>query len=98
MNPLLVITYIVNLILATSVFGIIGLFAGLLGSGAIYLFISQKGSDRHIYWGQLLAIIFGHIIGFVAVVFAPWSTPLITAVALIIEACILAIFIALGKE
>lgn len=98
MHPILVATFIVNTLIANSTFGILGLLGTLLGSGAVYAFISKNGRAKSKYWAQILAIVFGHIIGFIAVVKAPWASPLLVGTALIINILVIFIFTSLGKR
>ena len=81
-----------------SVFGALGLFVLLIGSGAVYALISKNRRAKNMYWAQILAIAFGHAVGFFAVVKAPWASPLLVGAALVINLFVVVIFTALGKR
>lgn len=81
-----------------GVWGIFGFFGGILCSAATFYFISTKGGDRFIHYGQLAAIGIVHVLGIVAVATADWSTPAFIGVAFIMETFVFAIFAAFGKN
>ena len=97
MHPILIITYIINQLFVLNVFGLLGIFLGILGSAAVFYFVSLGAGDNRKYWAQVLAVAFGHLVGLVAIYFAPWATPMSTGVAIIMELFVVAIFSMLGK-
>jgi len=96
MNPILIATFIINVIISRTVFGFLGLFVAIVGSGATYYLVSKNGRDSAQYWGQVGGIAFAHFFGTIAN--APWSNPLLTGVAIIMNLFVVAIFTALGKK
>ena len=98
MHPLLIVTYMLNLLLVNGVFGMWGLFGSVAGSWLVYYLISKGGGAKRMYWGQIGAIAFGHALGVVAVVKAPWGSNILTGVAIIMELFIVAIFVGLGRR
>ncbi|OGC47550.1 hypothetical protein A2886_02050 [candidate division WWE3 bacterium RIFCSPHIGHO2_01_FULL_42_13] len=97
MHPLLIVTYLLNLILIGSIFGLLGVFLGIIGSALVFYIISKNGGDVRKHWGQIAAIAFVHFLGVIAVVYAPWGSSVITGVAIIMELFIVAIFSNMGR-
>ena len=98
MHPLLLVTYMLNLLLINGVFGMWGLFGALFGSFAVYSLISKSGRAKLVHWGQIAAIAFGHAAGVLAVSKASWSSPAFVGIAFIMELFIVAIFVGLGRR
>lgn len=88
----------INLLLINGVFGMWGLLGALGASWLLYHLISKgKGANRT-HWGQVAAIALGHALGVVTVVKAPWGSPMLTGVAVIMELFIVAIFVGIGRR
>lgn len=98
MNPLLIVTYLLNMILISSVFGSWGLVIALALSFGAYYFIAKDGGPKRMHWGQVVAIALGHFIGVIAVAKAPWGTPTLLGVAIIMELFVVFIFVGLGRR
>lgn len=98
MHPLLIGTYVLNLILITGVWGVLGFFGVIGTSAGAYYFVSTRGGDRFKIYGQLAAIGIVHALGILAVYAAKWSTPTLVGVAFIMETFVFAIFSAFGKN
>jgi hypothetical protein len=98
MHPLLLVTFMLNLLLINGVFGMWGLFGAMVGAFAIYALISKSGRPKLVHWGQIAAIAFGHAAGVFAVSKATWSSPAFVGVAFIMELFIVAIFVGLGRR
>jgi len=98
MHPLIIGTYLLNLLILNFVFGVFGLFFGILFSGGVYYVITKKDGTKRKDIGQKAALVSVHLLGALAIVNAPWSTPSITAIALIMELFIVAIFLNIGRR
>jgi len=98
MHPLLIGTYVLNLILIAGVWGILGFFGALACSAGAFYFLKSRGGDRFILFGQLAAIGVVHALGIIVVAAADWSTPTLVGVAFIMETFVFAIFAAFGKN
>jgi len=98
MHPLLILTYMLNLLLVNGVFGMWGLFGVMIASYGIYKLIGKSNRPKLVHWAQIAAIAFGHFMGVIAVVRAPWGSPILTGVAIIMELFIVAIFVGLGRR
>lgn len=92
MNPIIILTYILNLVVLNNVFGFFGFFFALVISGGIFYFISKRGGPKMKHWGQIAALGFVHLAGFIAIANAPWGNVWITGVAIIMELFVFAIF------
>lgn len=97
MHPIILVTFLLNLIVLKYVYGIFGLLFTMLVSGGLYYFISTRGGPKMGYWGRIVALAFGHVAGFVAIANAPWGSFWITASALMLEVLFIGIFSVMRK-
>jgi len=98
MHPLLMATFLLNLLLINYVFGLFGLFLTIGLSFAAYYFVNKRPGDRSTFYAQKAAIATGHLVGIFAVANALWGDPLLTTVAIIVEVVVVFVFGSFGKR